>query len=129
MLEFLTFPLATEESSCAVLHQTRLALAKTRDVGRDEVFGAHALPGLAGSSCCEGTLTLDAAREGLLLSHYRGGWRATGYGGGGKIKELVGRHAKMFAVGGALWGEARLELHGGRGRDGGGVGRCRKGII
>ena len=129
MLEFLPFPLATEESGRTVLDQTRLALAKTGDVGRDKVFGAHAFPGLAGSSCCEGTLALDTPGEGLLLSHYRGGRRATGYGGGGEIKELVGRHAKMFAVGGALWGETRLELHGGRVGDGGGVGRCGEGVI
>ena len=41
----------------------------------------------------------------------------------------MGGHAELFAVGGTVWGEARLELHGGGVWDGGGMGRCREGVI
>ena len=129
MLKLFSFPLTAKESSRAILYETCLAFAETGDVGRDKVFGAHAFPWFAGSGCREGALTLNAPGEGLLLGTHRRGWRTTGYRGHGEIEELMGRHAKMFAVGGAIWRETRLELHGGGVGDGGGVGRWREGIV
>jgi len=129
VLELFSFPLTTEESGSTVLDETRLAFAETGDIRWDKVFGAHAFPWFAGSGCRERALTLNAPGEGLLLGTHGRGWRATGYRGHGEIEELMGRHAKMFAVGGAIWRETRLELHGGRVRDGGGVGRWREGIV
>ena len=41
----------------------------------------------------------------------------------------MGGHAKLFAVGRTVWGEARLELDGRRLRDGGGKRRSGEGII
>ena len=129
VFELFSFPLPTQESGSTVLDETRLTLAETGDVGRDKVFGAHALPWFAGSGCCEGALTLNAPGEGLLLGAHARGWGTTVHRGHGEIEELMGRHAKMFAVGGAIWGETRLELHGGRVWDGGVVGRGREGIV
>jgi hypothetical protein len=103
VLELFPFPLTTQESGSTVLYETRLTLAKTGDVGRDKVFGAHPFPWFAGSSCCERALTLDTPGEGLLLGAHARGWRTAGYRGRGKIEELMGRHAKVFAVGGAIW--------------------------
>ena len=129
VLKLFPFPLTAKKSGGTVLDQTRLAFAETGDIGRDKVFGAHPFPWFTGSGGREGALALNASGEGLLLSAHRRGWRATGYRGRGEIKELMGGHAEMFAVGGALWGETRLELHSGRVWDGGGEGRCREGII
>lgn len=112
VLELFSFPLTAKESGRTVLHETRLAFAETGDVWRDKIFGAHAFPRFTGSGCCERALALNASGEGLLLSAQGRRWRATGYRGHGKIEELMGRHAKMFAVGGAVWRKTRLELHG-----------------
>ena len=129
MLKLLPLPLATKEGGRTVLYEAGLAFAETRDVGRDKVLGAHPFPWFSASGCREGALALNASGEGLLLSAHGRGWRTTGYRGHGEIEELMGRHAKMFAVGGAIWGETRLELHGGRVWDGGVVGRWREGIV
>jgi hypothetical protein len=94
VLKLFPFPLTTQESGSTVLYETRLALAETRDVGRDKVFGAHPFPWFAGSGCCEGALALNAPGEGLLLGAHARGWRTAGYRGRGKIEELMGRHAK-----------------------------------
>lgn len=41
----------------------------------------------------------------------------------------MGGHAELLSVGGTVRGEARLELHGRRVGDGGGMGRSGEGII
>ena len=112
-LKLFSFPLAAKESGRTVLHKTGLALAETRDVGGNEVFGAHTFPWFSGSGCCEGALALNASGEVLLLSAHGRGRRATTDGGHGEIEELMSGHAEMFTVGGAVWRETRLELHGG----------------
>lgn len=122
-LKLFSFPLAAKESSRSVLHETRLTLAQTRDIRRNKVFGANSFPRFADAGCCEGPLALNTSGEGLLFVEQSGGRRTAGYGGRGDIKKLMGGHAQLFPVGGAFWGETRLELHGG------GIGRRREGII
>ena len=121
--------MTTEEGGGTILDETRLAFAETGDVGGNEILGAHAFPRFSGSGCCEGTLALNASGERLLLSAHRWGWRTSGHGSRGEIEKLMGGHAELLPVGGTVWGEARLELHGGRVWDGGGEGRCREGVI
>ena len=129
MLKLLPLPLATKEGGRTVLYEAGLAFAETRDVGRDKVLGAHPFPWFSASGCREGALALNASGEGLLLSAHGRGWRTAGHGGGGKIEKLVGGHAELVAVGEAVWGKTRLELHNGGVWDGGGKGRRREGII
>ena len=129
MLKFFPFPLAAKESSRTVLHETRLTFAETGDVGGDEVLGAHTFPRFSASGCCEGALALDAAGERLLLPAHARGRRTAGYGSRGEIEELMGGHTELFAVGGAVRGETRLELHYRRVWERGGKGRSRKGVI
>ena len=129
MLKLFSFPLTAKESGRTVLHETRLAFAETRDIRGDEIFGANPFPWFTGTGCCEGSLALDTSGEGLLFHEEGGGRRTAGNGGHGEIKELMGGHAELFAVGRTVWREARLELHNGRVWDGGGMGRCGEGII
>lgn len=129
MFKLFPFSLTAEESGRTVLHETGLAFAEAGDVGRDKVLSAHAFPWFPASGCGEGSLALNASGEGLLFGAHGRRWRPAGQGGRREIKELVGGHAELFAVGRALWGETRLELHGGRVWGGGGEGRCREGII
>ena len=67
MLELFPFSLTAEESGGAILHETRLAFAKTRDIRRNKLFSADTLPWFAGAGCSEGSLALNAAGEGLLF--------------------------------------------------------------
>ena len=104
VLKLFPFPLTAEESGRSVLYETRLTFAETRDIGWDKVLGAHPFPRFPASGCREGALALNASGEGLLLSAHGWGWRPAGHGSGGKIKELVGGHAELFAVGRAVRG-------------------------
>jgi hypothetical protein len=128
-LKLFPFPLTAEESSRSVLDKTRLALAHTGDIWGNKVFCAYAFPRLTGAGRREGSLALNASGEGLLFADHRRRGGTTGNGGRGEIKELMGGHTKLFSVGGTVWRETRLELHGGRMRDGGGIRGCREGVI
>ena len=62
----------------------------------------------ASSSLEESSLSLEESLGDSLwtcvMSTHGWGWGTTGYGGRGKIEELMSGHAELLAVGAAVWG-------------------------